>query len=175
MGALCNGREAIDWLFRFWYDVKPVLTCWGYFVIPLSAHCAIGVVPVSSYFLFSVPEYSIVFFRSWFPSHNRLISSIMDFNWNSESMAGGAWRHGTGGQETKWSSYQCAGFSNENDPWLLRNDPFLAPEPYESSLDWPELGPRKEALALADHSLYCRQADEMSVVPLRVLTRIAHL
>ncbi|KAF8382445.1 atfs-1 [Pristionchus pacificus] len=98
----------------------------------------------------------------------------MDFNWNSESMAGGAWRHGTGGQETKWSSYQCAGFSNENDPWLLRNDPFLAPEPYESSLDWPELGPRKEALALADHSLYCRQADEMSVVPLRVLTRIAH-
>lgn len=106
-----------------------------------------------------------IFFRSWFPSHNRLISSIMDFNWNSESTADGVWLYGTGAQETEWPTNRNAGFSNENYQWLLRSDPLLS-EPYESSLDWPELGPRKEALALADHSLYCRQANEMSVVPL---------
>ncbi|GMS80682.1 hypothetical protein PENTCL1PPCAC_2857 [Pristionchus entomophagus] len=89
------------------------------------------------------------------------MSSIMDFNWNSESTADGAWHYGTGGQEIEWSSYRNAGFSSENYQWLLRSDPLLAPGPYESSLDWPELGPRKEALALADHSLYCLQANEI--------------
>ncbi|GMR59621.1 hypothetical protein PMAYCL1PPCAC_29816 [Pristionchus mayeri] len=90
------------------------------------------------------------------------MSPLMDFIWNSESTPGGAWHYGTGGQETEWSSYRDAcGYSNESYPWLLRSDPLLAPEPYESSLDWLELGPRKEALALADHSLYCRQANEM--------------
>ncbi|GMT11383.1 hypothetical protein PFISCL1PPCAC_2680, partial [Pristionchus fissidentatus] len=103
-------------------------------------------------------------YQSWFTSLYRSMSRRMNFTtsiYNSESMSAGVWNNGIGVQGINGWTDRYAGFSNENYQWLLRSDPLLASYSFEPSFDWPELGPREEALALADHSQYCRKAEEI--------------